>query len=156
MKWVIKYFTSPSFRIILNYKIGRFLMLHPSRISRLLVKWYRYKQITKHNCHISYKSEIGKKVKFPHPLGIVIGDGVKVGDNTMIWQNVTLGSHGKKDEEMGYPTIGSGVRIYEGVTVIGVITIGDNAIIGAKSLVTKDVPPRAIAYGIPAKVKEVS
>lgn len=154
MKFVFNYFTSPSFRLTLNYRIGRWLLSHPNLLSKVIARWYLYRQITKRNCHISYLCEIGKNVSFPHPIGIVIGDRVKVGDNTKIWQNVTLGSHGKVGEELAYPTIGSGVKIYEGATIIGNVTVGNNAIIGAKSLVTKDVPPSTIAYGIPAKVKE--
>jgi len=154
MKWILKYFTSPSYRLILNYRIGRYLSLSPNGLTKIIIKWYKYRQITKRNCYISYSSEIGKNVAFPHPIGIVIGDGVRIGDNTKIWQNVTLGSHGKRGEQAGYPSIGSGVRIYEGSTVIGSVIIGDNAIIGAKSLVNKNVPAGAIAFGIPAKIKE--
>lgn len=153
IKWILKYLTSPSFRLVLNYRIGRYLILHPNVINRLLAKWYKYRQVTKRACHISYNSKIGKKISFPHPLGIVIGAGVEIGDGVKIWQNVTLGSHGRKGQEQGYPKIGSGVRIYEGATIIGDVTIGENAVIGAKSFVTKNIPAGATAFGIPAKVK---
>jgi serine O-acetyltransferase len=92
-------------------------------------------------------------VDFRHPIGIVIGDGVKIGDNVKIWHNVTIGSHGKANEDLGYPTIEKNVRIYEGATIIGKIVIGENSLIGSKSLVNKDVPQDSTAFGIPAKIK---
>ena len=51
-----------------------------------------------------------------------------------------------------YPTIGNNVIIYAGAKIIGDVHVGDNAIIGANAVVTKDVPPNAIVGGIPAKV----
>lgn len=154
-KKIYVYKTSASFRLVLNYRIGRYLTLNSNVLTKYLAKRYKYKQITKRACQISYKCILGNNVKFPHPIGIVIGDGVLIGDNTMIWQHVTLGSHGKAGEELSYPKVGSRVRIYEGATVIGNVMIGDRAIIGSKSLVNKDVPGGATAYGIPAKVKGV-
>jgi len=88
----------------------------------------------------------------PHPIGVIIGDGVVIKDNVMIFQQVTLGSHGKRTEEMRYPVIESGVKIYAGAKIIGGVTIGENAIIGANSVVNVDVPAGATAVGIPCKI----
>jgi serine O-acetyltransferase len=75
-------------------------------------------------------------VEFPHPTGIVIGRSVRVGDNSRIFQNVTLGSSRKGE----YPVLERNVTIYSGAVVAGNLTIGDNAIIGANCVVTKSVP----------------
>ena len=91
-------------------------------------------------------------MKLPHPIGIVIGDGVVVKDDVMIFQHVTLGSHGKNKKEMQYPTVESGVIIYPGVKIIGGVTIGENAIIGANSVVNIDVPANSTAVGVPCKI----
>ena len=59
--------------------------------NKFLANYYSYKILKKYNCYISPKAEIGKNLSFPHPIGIVIGDGVKIGDNCIIYQNVTIG-----------------------------------------------------------------
>jgi serine acetyltransferase len=97
-------------------------------------------------------------IKFPHPLGIVIGDGVRIGKEVRIYQNVTIGllkntpAHEAREE---YPTIEDGVIIYAGAVIAGPITIGSGATIGANSVITHDVPRGATAFGrnqiMPAK-----
>ena len=89
-------------------------------------------------------------VKFPHPIGIVITKDVVIGKNCVIYQNVTIG---KKHRVQDNPAmIGDNVRIYANSCIIGEVTIGDNAIIGAGSVVLEDIPANAIAAGNPAKV----
>lgn len=108
--------------------------------------------MTKRCCHISYHSDLGRGIKFPHPLGIVIGEGVVIKDNVQIWQHVTLGSSGKKGEGLTYPTIQDGVKIYTGAVLLGKINVGANAVVGANSVVNTDVPENSVVAGIPAKI----
>src|SRR6478735_4424916 len=75
-----------SFRLLLNYRIGKYFFEHKLKIFRLISSYYKYKQITKRNCYLSFNSKIGAGVKFPHPLGIVIGEEVIIKDNVTIWQ----------------------------------------------------------------------
>ena len=107
---------------------------------------YKYIIFKDFNCVISPRSEMGSWIKLPHPLGIVIGENVKIGYNTTIYQNVTLGQN-----RGSYPVIGNNVIIYANAVIIGDIKIGDNAIIGANSVVLKDVPPNTIVAGSPAR-----
>lgn len=108
------------------------------------------------SCEILHYDElIQKGTIFPRLFGIVIAPAATIGNNCRIYQNVTIGA---KDVATGhgdpafYPKIGNNVTIYAGAVIIGHIRIGDNAIIGANSVVTKDVPANATAVGIPAKI----
>jgi serine O-acetyltransferase len=91
-----------------------------------------------------------KKTFFPHPIGIVIGKNVILGRDCTIYQNVTIGVGNNKKED--YPIIGNNVTIYAGAIVIGKVTVGDNAVIGAGCIVTKDVPENKIAVGSPMRI----
>lgn len=144
------YLFNASFRLLLNYRIGNFLT-PKLKSSSWLLKYYRYRMHTKRGCDISYKAQLGDNIKFPHPFGIVIGEGVIIGNKTKIWQNVTLGSHGKQAESQEYPIVGDNVKIFEKATIIGGVKIGNNVLIGSKALVNQDVPTNSIARGIPAK-----
>lgn len=149
---IINYFYCPRFRVLLNHRIGKFFFKSRWFLFRQIGSYYRIKLITKRNCDISYNAIIGRNVRMPHPIGIVIGDGVVIKDNVMIFQQVTFGSHGRKGREMNYPTIEKGVKIYAGAKIVGGITIGENAIIGANAVVNIDVPANTVAVGIPCKI----
>lgn len=69
-----------------------------------------------------------------------------MGENCQIYQQVTIGNN------RGIPTIGNNVVICAGAKVIGPITIGDDCVIGANAVVTKDIPSHSIVVGIPAKI----
>ncbi|MBB1328173.1 serine acetyltransferase [Pseudoalteromonas sp. SR43-7] len=107
------------------------------------------------SCYLSAKASVGAGIKFPHPVGVVIGDGVVISERVTIYQNVTLGAARVGEGERGlYPKIGSDVVIFAGAKVIGDITIGNGATIGANAVVTKSVPDNTSAVGIPAKIIE--
>ena len=94
---------------------------------------------------------IGRRVFIDHGVGVVIGETTIIGDDVLIYQQVTLGgvstSKGKR-----HPTIGNNVVVGAGAKVLGNINIGDNAKIGANSVVVNHVPAGATAVGIPARV----
>ncbi len=112
-----------------------------------LANIYTHKIYRKYHCVISARCVLGKNVTFPHPLGIVIGGFVKVGDNVQIYQNVTLGrKHSENEKEI--PTIGDNVKIYSKAVKVGDIKIGNNAIIGCNSVVLRDVDDNEVVAGI--------
>ena len=90
------------------------------------------------------------RTQLPHPVGIVIGKGVTLGDDCKIYQNVTIGL--RRDSDDKYPRIGNNVTIYANSIIIGGIEIGENSIIGASSVITQDIPPNSIVAGSPGKV----
>jgi serine O-acetyltransferase len=86
----------------------------------------------------------------PHPLGIVADTDCIIGDNVVLMQQVTLGvryPYGREADELRDPTLKQGVFVGAGARILGPITIGEWAVIGANAVVTKDVPPYAIVVG---------
>ena len=93
---------------------------------------------------ISYKAKIGKGCRFPHMgLGVVIGDGVNIGCNCIIRQNVTIGVKGIGDK-YEFPTIGDNCMIGAGTVIIGDVHWGSNVIVGANAVVTKYFPDNCV------------
>lgn len=86
-------------------------------------------------------------ISLPHGFhGIHISNGSVFGKNTVIFQNVTIGSNTLKDSRhQGSPKIGDNVFIGAGAAIIGDVTIGDNCRIGANCIVVKDMPPNTLA-----------
>lgn len=94
---------------------------------------------------------IGKGLFIDHGTGVVIGETAELGENVTLYQGVTLGGTGKERGKR-HPTLGNNVLVGVGAKVLGAINIGDNARIGANSVVLKDVPANTTAVGIPARV----
>lgn len=104
----------------------------------------------KYGVYMTYKTQFDQTLILPHPVGVVLGDGAKIGKNTIIFQNVTLG---RSDANVAaYPKVGSNTIIYSGAVVLGGISIGNNCIIGANAVVTKSIPDNCIAIGVPARI----
>jgi serine O-acetyltransferase len=99
---------------------------------------------------INPAAPIGSGVFIDHATGIVIGETARVGDDVSMLHGVTLGGTGKVFTDR-HPKVGNGVLIGANATVLGNIRIGDEARIGAGSVVLNDVPPRCSVAGVPAK-----
>jgi serine O-acetyltransferase len=95
-------------------------------------------------------ASVGTSVFLDHATGIVVGALVSIGDGVTIYQNVTIGR--KPDDPSRAPRIGRGVFISSGVTILGDVSIGEDAKIGAGSVVTDDVPAGCTAVGVPARL----
>ncbi|MPT47033.1 MAG: serine acetyltransferase [Sphingobium sp.] len=116
--------------------------------------WMESRLQRQFGCHISSKAQIGAGIHFPHPQGIVIGEAVKIGRNCQIFQQVTIGGARRGDYMAGrQPQIEDNVIIYAGAKVLGAITVGEGAVIGANAVVTKNVPAGHIAVGVPAVIR---
>jgi serine O-acetyltransferase len=96
---------------------------------------------------VPLNSTIGGGLVMTHPNGVVIHPKARIGPNCLIMQQVTVGKN-----RQGLPIIGGNVDIGPGAKVLGPITIGDHAQIGANAVVLHDVPPWAVVVGIPARV----
>lgn len=106
---------------------------------------------------ISARAEIGAGTKFWHRgLGCTVHYKAKIGKNCKILPNVMVGAkfkNGFPDEDV--PTIGDNVFIGTGAVIVGKINIGNNVIIAANSVVTKDVPDDCYALGTPAEIRKI-
>ena len=89
---------------------------------------------------------IGRRLVIDHGMGVVIGETAEVGDDCVIFHGVTLGGT-KFDPVKRHPTVKNNVMIGTGAKILGPITIGENARIGANAVVVKDVPPNATMLG---------
>jgi serine O-acetyltransferase len=94
---------------------------------------------------------IGRRFFIDHGMGVVIGETAEIGDDVLMYHQVTLGGT-SLEKVKRHPTIGNNVLIGMGAKVIGAITVGDNARIGANAVVTRDVPANSTVVGIPGKV----
>lgn len=102
------------------------------------------------SCHIPYKTTIGKGTTFPHyALGCLFHPNVVIGQNCKILVGVLIGGKSNSDK---LPVIGNNVMIGAHAIILGNVHVGDNSIIGAGSVVLKDVPENCVVAGNPAKI----
>jgi len=143
-------FSYPGVWAIVWYRIAH--RLHNANFKRLARIVMVLIQIFSH-IDIHPAAQIGRRVFIDHGTGVVIGETAVIEDDVLIYQGVTLGgvslTHGKR-----HPTIKKGAVIGAGAKVLGNITIGEYAKIGANSVVVKPVPDCSTAIGIPAHVIE--
>lgn len=97
-------------------------------------------------------AQIGRRFFIDHGMGVVIGETAEVGDDVMLYHGVTLGGR-SMDRGKRHPTVGDRVTLGAGARVLGPVRIGDGAQVGANAVVVKDVPDRATAVGVPARVR---
>lgn len=118
--------------------------------AHLLATVLRRVQTALYGIEIASDVQLGEGVLFLHTVGIVIGGDTRVGDRVLFLGNITIGSVNCG----GYPRIGNDVVIGAGARILGAVTIGDGASIGANAVVLCDVPAGAAAVGVPAVVKQ--
>ncbi len=100
------------------------------------------------------EAKIGKNLFIDHGTGVVIGQTAIIGDDVTIYHGVTLGGSGRADlaDKKRHPTLKNGAIIGAGAQVLGDITIGNHAKIGANSVVTSSIADGMTAIGIPARI----
>ena len=149
------------FEIFLTYSGVRALSMHrfANRLYRMHLKLLarmvsQYcKRRTGIEIHPAAKIAAGGFID--HGEGVVIGETAEVGTGTVIYQGCTLGGTGKETGKR-HPTVGENCVISAGAKVLGNITVGDYAKVGAGAVVLKDVPPHATVVGVPARVVRIN
>ena len=141
------FFCYPGFHALLFYHVAHWLWESGFRLLGRFVS-HVGRMVTGIEIHPGAK--IGRRFFIDHGMGVVIGETSVIGDDVTVYHDVTLGgvtwSPGKR-----HPTVGDGVVIGAGAQVLGPITVGRDARIGANAVVLKDVAPGASMVGIPAR-----
>jgi serine acetyltransferase len=150
-----KDWTKPGFRAIAVYRFGVWrTQLEPKWLRAPFSIFYRFlyrKMRNRYGIEIPYNAKIGRRVIIEHQGGIVIHGHSEIGDDSIIRQGVTLGNR-YLDRPFDAPKLGARVNVGAGAKILGAVTIGDGANIGANSVVLKHVGAGETAVGIPAKI----
>jgi len=96
-------------------------------------------------------AKIGRRFFIDHGMGVVIGETTEIGDDVLLYQNVTLGGTGNERGKR-HPTIGNNVVVGTGAKVLGNIRVGNHVRIGAGSVVIRPVPDNSTVVGVPGRV----
>ena len=146
--------TYPGVKAVFMHKIANFFAIAKfDLIARIISQFSRFMT----GIEIHPKARIGKNLFIDHGMGVVIGETSDIGDNVTIYHMATLGgispsiNSNDQREVKRHPTLQDNVVVGSGAQVLGPITVGKNAKIGANAVVTKDVPENGVMVGIPAK-----
>ena len=145
------FLTSPGLHAVWSHRLAHRLWERPAY--RLPARVLSNVTRTLTGVEIHPGATIGKRFFIDHGMGVVIGETAIVGDDVMLYHDVTLGGRSMAKVKR-HPTVGDRVTIGSGARVLGDVNLGDDSQIGANSVVTKDVPAGAVAVGIPAQIRE--
>lgn len=149
LKFVLRMFLmTPGFQFVFALRLQEMVKPIPviGKALRRIIWWL---SCFLFSSEVALGAEVGGGLYVPHPYGIVVG-AAKIGRDLTLLQNVTIGRRSGSDPMD--PLICDRVAIYSGAAILGSITIGKGAIIGANAVVLKDVPPGATAIGVPARI----
>jgi len=141
---------TPGFQAVAAHRLVHFLHTRLRipvlpRFLGLIVRWWT-------GTEIHPGARIGKGVFIDHAAGVVIGESAIVGDGVTLYHGVTLGATGNEKDWKRHPTLESGVFVGSGARILGPVTVGKNARIGAGSVVVKDVPADVTVTGVQARI----
>ena len=146
------YFLYPGLKAVRSHRKAHWCYEHNLKfLARFISQCSRHRT----GIEIHPGAKIGKCLFIDHGMGIVFGETAEIGDNCTIYHGVTLGGTGK-DTGKRHPTLGNNVLIGAGTKVLGPVYIGDNARIGAGSVVLRNLPANCTAVGVPAEVVRIN
>lgn len=142
-----------SFRITFWFRVGCYLKEKKNFIAKILYLMvfaiYKHQQWLT-GIQLPMGTKCGKGMCFCHFSCIIVHGNATIGENCTIYHGVTIG--GQRGLNGGVPRIGNNVVLFAGAKVIGNVEIGDNVVVGANAVVTKDVPANAVVAGAPARI----
>jgi serine O-acetyltransferase len=140
----------PGLHALWLHRLAHFLWRHKLRLlSRFISHLNRF--LTGVEIHPGAK--IGRRFFLDHGMGVVIGETAEIGDDVLMYQGVVLGGT-SLEKRKRHPTIEKNVVIGAAAILLGPITVGEGARIGANSVVVKSVPPGTTVVGVPGRVVE--
>lgn len=151
--------TRPGFRALAVYRFGVWRMTIRSKLVRApfsMLYRYLFRYVRNHyGIELPYSAQVGQSVVIEHQGCIVIHGSAAIGDGCIIRQGVTLGNK-NLDRPYDAPQLGKRVNVGAGAKILGAVTVGDDAVIGANAVVLKDVPAGKMALGIPARILDIT
>ncbi len=130
------------------YLLAHWLYNHKMKF---LARWVSQLAKRRTGVEIHPAATIGRRLVIDHGTGIVIGATAEIGDDCLLYQNVTLGGTGAHKGKR-HPTLGNNVMVGAGAKVLGPFKVGDNARIAANAVVLTEVPPNSTVVGVPGRV----
>ena len=144
---LLSYILYPGYKIIVNYRRCRLFQENKLAYPLYMLQRVRYNRLcVKYGCDIPSHTTIGAGFRIDHPVGVVINSQARIGDNVTVKSGVVIG-----DTFKGTPIIGDNVLFGVHAIVIGPVKVGKNVIIGAGSVVTKNIESDSVYCGVPAK-----
>ncbi|GAA1804115.1 serine O-acetyltransferase [Nostocoides veronense] len=140
-------FTSAGLHAIWLHRVAHALWGKP--LGRPLARLIAYVSRAVTGVEIHPGATLGRRFFIDHGMGVVIGETAEVGDDVMLYHQVTLGGR-SMERVKRHPTLGNNVTVGAGAKILGPVYVGDGVQVGANSVVVKDVPAGAIATGVPA------
>ena len=141
-------FLYPSFKVMLHYRLAHKLY---NRKMYFLARYVSQRAARKTGIEIHPGATIGEGLFIDHGNGVIIGETTIIGNNVTLYQGVTLGGTGKEHGKR-HPTICDNVMISAGAKVLGSFTVGANSKVGAGSVVLEEVPPNCTVVGVPGRI----
>ena len=144
----------PAFRVITLFRLCKFLKARSGAVAYVAYIPFRFmfkRGQIRFGISLPLETKVGPGFYIGHYGGIVINGRAVIGKNCNISQGVTIGQTNRGSRQ-GVPLIGDSVYIGPGAKIIGGVSIGNHAAIGANAVVTKDVPENGVAVGIPARI----
>ena len=140
--------TYPGVHAVLMHRVAHRMWRNGWRFPARVLSWWA--RVTT-NDDIHPGARIGLRLFIDHGAGVVIGETAEIGDDVTLYHGVTLGGTSWTSSKR-HPTVGNGVLVGAGAKILGPITVGAEARIGANAVVMEDVPPGMTVVGIPGRI----
>ena len=147
--------TKPGFQALAVHRFGNWRMGIGSKLARAPFS-VAYRTLFRgvrnfYGIELPYSTQIGRRVVIEHQGAIVIHGNAVIGDDCILRHGVTLGNR-NRERPFDAPVLGSGVSVGAGAKILGAISVGDGAQLGANAVVRTDIPAGSVAVGIPARI----